>query len=237
MNKKIDLEKIWIIEKYSSTNKDKKDERLIVLRNAKKNLMEEKRSLRHLKKVFFQCLKNQTEKQDEKQVEEKEKKRKADLKKFGDKIIKEQTKDIDRTISKYNFSHQSATAMLKNLIDTDRKINTDLAGSIRKKLSDFMDNFLNVSEKEEANNNRLGTTLEVVAEILEFNKKYHNQEVQGLKILTPQQMLSRLPSFLAQLKAGNNSEKLKNGARQLLYSLYKSRKLSKTIYKHLMNAI
>ena len=44
---------------------------------------------------------------------------------------------------------------------------------------------------------------------------------QGLKILTPQQMLSRLPISLAQLKAGNISEKLKNEIRQLLYSLYR----------------
>ena len=64
-----------------------------------------------------------------------------------------------------------------------------------------------------------------------------NQEGQGLKILTPEQMLSRLTIFLAQLKAENNSEKLKNEIRQLLYSLYRSKKLSKTIYKHLMNAI
>ena len=50
-------------------------------------------------------------------------------------------------------------------------------------------------------------------------------------------MLSRLPISLAQLKAGNTSEKLKNETRQLLYSLYRSKYLSKTIYKHLMNAI
>ena len=43
----------------------------------------------------------------------------------------------------------------------------------------------------------------------------------GLKILTPNQMLSRLPITLAQLNAGNNSEKLKNEIRQLLYSLYR----------------
>ena len=62
-------------------------------------------------------------------------------------------------------------------------------------------------------------------------------EGQGLKILIPQQMLSRLPISLAQLKAGNNSQKLKNEIRKLLYSLYRSKKLSKTVYKHLINAI
>ena len=50
-------------------------------------------------------------------------------------------------------------------------------------------------------------------------------------------MLSRLPISLAQLKAGNNSQKLKNEIIQLLYSLYRSKKLRKTIYKHLMNTI
>ena len=64
-----------------------------------------------------------------------------------------------------------------------------------------------------------------------------NQQGQGLKILTPDQMLSRLPITLARLKAGNNSQKLINESRQLLYSLYHSKKLTKTIYKHLINAI
>ena len=63
------------------------------------------------------------------------------------------------------------------------------------------------------------------------------QEGQGLKILIPQQMLSRLPISLAQLKTGNNSQKLKNEIRQLLYSLYRSKKLIKTIYNSLINTI
>ena len=50
-------------------------------------------------------------------------------------------------------------------------------------------------------------------------------------------MPSRLLIFLAQLKAGNNSEKRKNEITQVLHFLYRSKKLSKTIYKHLMNAI
>ena len=66
---------------------------------------------------------------------------------------------------------------------------------------------------------------------------FSNGKVSGLKILTPNQMLSRLPIFLAQLKAGNNSEKLKNEIRQLLYSLYRSKKLTKNVYNNLINAI
>ena len=60
--------------------------------------------------------------------------------------------------------------------------------------------------------------LKIVEEILEFNEQ--NQLEKGLKILTPNQTLSRLPITFAQLKAGNNSQKLKNEIRQLYYSLY-----------------
>ena len=60
----------------------------------------------------------------------------------------------------------------------------------------------------------------------------------GLKILTTNQMLiSRLAITLAQLKAGNSSEELKNEIRQLLYSLYRSKKLTKQIYKSLIGII
>ena len=79
--------------------------------------------------------------------------------------------------------------------------------------------------------------LEIVKNFFEFNKKIQNKSGGGLKILTPNQMLSRLPISLAQLKAGNNSEKLKNEIRQLLYSLYRSKKLTKQLYKSLIDII
>ena len=63
------------------------------------------------------------------------------------------------------------------------------------------------------------------------------QPGRGLKILTPNKMLSRLPISLAQVKAGNNSEKLKNEIRQLLYSLYRSKKIRKQLYKSLIGII
>ena len=71
----------------------------------------------------------------------------------------------------------------------------------------------------------------------ESEAERRNQRGQGLKILTLDQILSRLPITLAQLKAGNNSQKLINEIRQLLYSLYHSKKLTKTIYNHLIYAI
>ena len=86
-------------------------------------------------------------------------------------------------------------------------------------------------EKETENPNEI---VNIVEKIIEFNRK---QSGQGLKILTPDQMLDRLPIYLAQLNAGNNSEELKNEIRQLLYSLYKSKKLTKNIYKSFIDII
>ena len=78
--------------------------------------------------------------------------------------------------------------------------------------------------------------MNIVEKILKFNK-LKQQEGKGVKVLTPNRMLSRLPIPLAQLKAGNNSEKLRNEVRQPLYSLYRSKKLTKTIYNNLINSI
>ena len=65
--------------------------------------------------------------------------------------------------------------------------------------------------------------INIVEKVLEFNREEPSGS--GLKILTPNQMLSRLPITLAQLNAGNNSEKLKNEIRQLLYSLHRQKKM------------
>ena len=59
----------------------------------------------------------------------------------------------------------------------------------------------------------------------------------SLKILTNKQMLNRLPILIAQIQAGNNSNKLENEARQILYSLYRSKLLIKTVYNNLIRAI
>ena len=68
-------------------------------------------------------------------------------------------------------------------------------------------------------------------------RKNESSSRRGLKILIPSQMLSRLPISLARLKAGNNSEELKNEIRQLLYSLYRSKKLTILLYQSLVDII
>ena len=72
--------------------------------------------------------------------------------------------------------------------------------------------------------------------ILDFNE-LKQQKGQGLKILTPKQMLNRLPIALAQLQAGNDFNKLKNEIRHLLYSLYRSKNMTEQVYKSLVGII
>ena len=89
--------------------------------------------------------------------------------------------------------------------------------------------------KKKKKNEQPAKIIKIVEEMLEFNEQ--NQSEKGLKILTTNQMLSRLPILLAQLKAGNNSEKRKNEIRQIFYSLYRSKKLTKQLYKSLIDII
>ena len=59
----------------------------------------------------------------------------------------------------------------------------------------------------------------------------------NLKTLTPKQMLQRLPIALAQLKTGNTSENLLNEIRQIIYSFYREKEITKKVYNNIMNSI
>ena len=63
------------------------------------------------------------------------------------------------------------------------------------------------------------------------------QKGYGLKIMTTNQLITRLPILLTHKQAGNNSQKLNNEIREIIYSLYRSKNLSKTVYNHLINSI
>ena len=91
--------------------------------------------------------------------------------------------------------------------------------------------------KEEIQNEKPNEISGIISEIIDFNKEVQKQRGLGLKILTPDQMLSRLPITLAQLNAENNSEKLENEVRQLLCSLYRSKNLTKNVYKSLADIV
>ena len=129
------------------------------------------------------------------------------------KLVVEKDNHKQRIIRKY-FGFQ-------DLIDTQRELyktknagkNKDLVNVIRSGLADLENKIEELSE-DEIENERLYDIVSIVKDILYVNDQ--NQEEQGLKILTPGQML-RLPISLAQLKEGNNSEKFKNEIRQLIF--------------------
>ena len=70
-----------------------------------------------------------------------------------------------------------------------------------------------------------------------FLRSEESQEGEGLKISTPNQMLKTLPIALAQIKVGNNSESLLNEIRQIVYSLYRSKEITKKVNSNIINSI
>ena len=73
--------------------------------------------------------------------------------------------------------------------------------------------------------------------VFEARKLTREQEGEELKLLTPNQMIKRLPIALAQIKAGNNSESLLNEIRQIVYYLYRSKKITKMLYNNIINSV
>ena len=133
------------------------------------------------------------------------------------------------------FKFQSVIDLQRELSKTKNTgENKNLVQSIISGLVDLKNKTKEMSE-DETEIEKPCEVIDIVKEILDFNNQ--NQKEEELKILTPEQVLSRLPITLAQLKAGNDSQKLKNEIRPLLYSLYRQKKLSKTIYKHFVSII
>ena len=155
----------------------------------------------------------------------------------GIDFIKENSKDINNDLLKKYFDFSKSIDLANKLYETKGvKENKELVEEIRNRWSNLKDEIKKMS-REEIKNEKPNDILGIVNEIIDFNKEIQNQAGKGPNLLTPNQMLSRLPITLAQLNAGNNSEKLKNEIRQLLYYLYWSKKLTKNVYKSLVDVI
>ena len=127
------------------------------------------------------------------------------------------TNELVNKIAEQNIGKNNAIKVYNNLVNKAEQISEVRSISHRQKMFEIF--------------NYLGEI---------FNGPTGEESVsrgKGLKTLRPNPMLSRLTISLAQLKAENNSEKLKNEIRQLLYFLYRSEKLTKEIYNNLINTI
>ena len=168
------------------------------------------------KKIIIKSDPNQlnTEKYEE-GIAERTKLRKQKLDK-----IKEKEQNINNKLFKHYFKYQSPSKMYNTFSDAknaeEHNIQVNL---IKSGLIDLKKDIENESKDDVNKIEETNKIVNIVEVILYFNND--DQQGQGLKNLTPNQMLSRLPITLAQLNAGNNSEKLKHEIRQILYSLYR----------------
>ena len=157
-----------------------------------------------------------------------------DYKKFN-RLTDAKERDINDEIVRNHFLVQDLGDLLKKLrkspnISERNQIQVNLINSgLRDPKEEIED--MNEPEKETENPNEI---VDIIENILEFNKQ---QQETDIKILTPNQLLSRLLILLSQLKVENDSAKLQNEIRQFLYSLYRSKKLTKKLYKNLHDII
>ena len=161
------------------------------------------------------------------------------LEKYGDKNI-----SISYDKNKNKFNAEEITKSLKKI--HNKLINLS---EFKEEYNKFLDNIVKFeyykSEKEPGsvspNQKKMRRYVTDLKDIIDlYNLKSDSdtsKKGEGLKILNDKQMLNRLPILLAQIQAGNSSIKLKNEARQILYSLYRSNVLTKTVYNNLIKSI
>ena len=153
--------------------------------------------------------------------------------------------EIDPKIIKHYFGFNSLNEIYK-FLNEDSVDKGSNATTVDQALTNLKTHIKKLS-KEEKQTAQLKLLANSVTKIFNdaideaFNKMYNDainkQQGQGLKIMTPRQMILRLPVLLSQIAAGSNSQKRKNEIRQIVHSLYRFKNLSKTIYNSLMNTI
>ena len=189
------------IELNNYTAKDKKyiEAKNSLINNAKNFYKRREKIIKGFKEKIFP-IKSDAETE---QQRTSKKSTKADVNTFSECVIKKET-GINREIFKNYFHSQIPPALLKDLYKTNgpKKKKNAIVNLIKSELKDLQEEIKNMSQGE-IKNEKPDEIVEIVEEILKFNKQ--KQSGQRLKILAPSQMLSRLPTSLAELKAGNNS--------------------------------
>ena len=138
-------------------------------------------------------------------------------------IIKKKKESINNGLFSHCLDYLNPVITFERLRETIDEKNKDLVESVNKKLTKMKNIVKNVPKDILSRVEDNEKIINIVERNLELIAK---KILRRLKILTLKQMLNRLPISLAQLNAGNNSEKLKNEIIQLLYSLYRSKKLT-----------
>ena len=172
------------------------------------------------------------------------------------KRIEEIEKNVDRnrmvykgTNKTYDFRNYKTIRAFGNEI-RNNIISLDTANTEQVNLLSYISDFMKTKPRDPEKRKLKSDVLNSVTELVKGREKVltafksgifqvskESQDGRGanegerIKILTPNQMLKRLPIALAQVKAGNNSESLLNEIRQIAYSLYRSKEITKKVYK------
>ena len=158
--------------------------------------------------------------------------------KLLDEIKNEET-NINEQIFNEVFNYHYSSLLVKDLYEHSQNKN----GKIVKNINESLINLRNsINSNETAENENPKKIVNIVEKILDFNKQQKGKGhplvlAKHIKILTPKQMLQILPVVLAQVKAGNKSENLLNEIRQIIYSLYQEKEVTKKVYNSIMNSI
>ena len=160
--------------------------------------------------------------------------RKLKQKVTNDRLRQDLIKDLER----YTFGENIES------IEPEEEYEESIAERVKTKRQNTQKTFAPSSLSKIDSTKATADYLEHMKEEKEGQKKFSDDyggsgwsSGSGLKILTHKQMLNRLPILLAQIQAGNNSVKLKNEIRQILYLLYRSNVLTKTVYNNLIKSI
>ena len=142
------------------------------------------------------------------------------------KTIRAFRNEIRNNVISLDTANIEQTSLLSYIIDFTKK--TKPRNPAQKKLrADVLDCVTSLVQGREMVINAFKSEIFHVSK--ESQEDEESQEGKGLKILTPNQMLKILPIALAQVKAGNNSESLLNEIRQIVYSLYRSKEITKKV--------
>ena len=140
-------------------------------------------------------------------------------------------KDIKYEIFWYYLKYQNPSLLAKDLIRAMQAKNEQLVNNINDIMIDLRNAIIKIEVPENENPNKI---VDIAQNILDINKQ---QKGKGIKVLTPKQMLQRLPIALVQVKAGNRSENLPNAINQIIYSSYQENEITKRVYNNIMNSV
>ena len=145
--------------------------------------------------------------------------------------ITNEEKNMYKQLFKEYFDYDSLSFLVKDLCESNQSKSDMIVKYLNESLIDLKNS---INSKEIPENKNPKKIVNIVEKSLGFNKQ---QKGKGIKILASKEMLQRLPIALAQVKFGNTSENLLNEMRQILYSLYRAKEITKKEYSNIMDSV